>query len=97
MDKPVTDAELDQFYGSEASQDEVDVAIARHVKALDAEDIGIIACDNADYILNAIRGNEGLSVVGYVLQQNAKKLIADRVSIELFGRHGYVKSDEVKL
>lgn len=97
MDKPVTDAELEEFYVKTVSQSAVDAAIDRHVKALDAEDIGMIACDNADYILGAIHGNEGLSIVGYVLQQNAKKLIADRVSIELFGRHGCVKSDEVKL
>lgn len=96
MDKPVTNAELDQFYGTEVSPAEVKAAIERHVRAFDADDLESVFAVCSDTMLLLLKNTECASMP-YILKGLVKKLISDRVSIELFGRHGGVKADEVEL
>lgn len=93
----LTTKEENQFYGTPPIPGEVEAAIERHAKAFDSDDLEMIAFDNGEEILAALRANSGLSIIGYTLQESAKQLIADRVSIELFGKHGMVKASEVTL
>lgn len=96
MDKPVTKAELDQFYGTEVSPAEVKAAIERHAKAFDADDLAIIVGEIQSNILVMLELGF-CDAIGNALMRERRKLIANCVSIELFGRHGCVKADEVDL
>jgi hypothetical protein len=96
MDKPVTDAELDQFYGREVTQAEIEDAIARQAAAFDAYDLAEIVSENSEVFLNALKEGR-LDIVSSVMNLLRKGRIASRASIELYGKTNMIQPSEVKL
>jgi len=96
MNKPVTDAELDQFYGREVQQWEINEAIGRHARAFDEDDLYMIVNENFTKILDLLR-NSLAGQAGLVIDDARRVTIARRASMELYGKPDVIKPSEVTL
>lgn len=83
-DLPVTDSELDQFYGEDISVEEWELAIERHTKAYDRDDLQSDAYEYADALIAALDSGNLLEA-GRILNSARTKTAARRASIELIG------------
>lgn len=93
-DLPVTDDELEQFYGVPVDQCEITEALGRHAARFDACDYGDIAATCADAIDAALRDGDLLEV-GRIMSDAKKQRIADLASRELYQRVGVIKKEQV--
>ena len=84
-DTPVTDAELDHFYGVEVTADEWTEARQRHTAAYDKDDLTETSWEFEREILSALEAGN-LQAVGEIYAIHRANTIARRVSIELTGR-----------
>lgn len=92
----VTNAELETFYGVEATQYEITQAINKHVFAFDADDLQTIVGEIFD-ALNAALKDGDLLEVGHIIQRERRSLIASRASIAVYGRAGVITADMVQV
>lgn len=93
-DVPVTDKELDQFWGKEPTQAEINESVGRHAAAFDKDDLMDAIYDQGDAVI-AHLGNECPWIAGEVLQIVRKGTIARRASMELYGKPDVIKPSEV--
>jgi len=93
MDKPVTDAELDQFYGVEPSEMQIAITIGESACEVDADVMACIAYECFHGIADVIESPEA---VGKIIIEARKQWIADVASKAIYGRVGVIKSSEVK-
>lgn len=93
-DYPVTDTELDAHYGREVTQSELSEVIGRHAAAFDADDLAEIAHENSVLILGYIAANMPESA-GILLQDERRKVIAHRASMEIYGKPGFINATDV--
>jgi hypothetical protein len=82
LDHPVTDKELDQFYGVELSEFDWAEARQRQVAAYDEDDLIETSWQFKAEILSALEAND-LRKVGEIYAVQRATTIAKRVSIEL--------------
>lgn len=95
-DTPVTDAELEAFYGKPVTESEILWAIERHALAFDADDLAEVVAEIAGFILPDLRNGFACSV-GDLIQEARRETIARRVSIELYGKPDVIDAREVKV
>ena len=92
----VTDKELDAFYGVEATEQEIKDAIERQTKAIDADDLTEIVHANTNGLVAAILDKDAIDFMA-TFRVALRQLVADRASIEIYGRHGVITYEQVKL
>lgn len=95
-DTPVTDAELEAFYGKPVTESEILCAIERHARAFDADDLAEVVAEQEDSILQDLRNGFAWSI-GDRIKEARRETIARRVSIELYGKPDVIKAWEVKV
>lgn len=93
MDKPATDAELDQFYGTEATHEEIQMTIGAAAAEVDADVMSEIARENFDAIADAVVDSP--YTVGTVLLHARRVWIANQASKALYGREGVITFKDV--
>lgn len=96
MDKPVTDKELDQFYGVEATEIEVAQTIGAAAAEFDAGELADVAYINFEQIAEAV-ANGDIIGVGLIVVNARKQRIADMTSTALYGRVGVIDHKTVKV
>lgn len=88
-DLPVTDAELSRIFGEAPSVEEWELAIERHTKAYDRDDLQSDAYEHADALIAALDSGN-LFEAGRILNSARTKTAARRSSFELTGKAGVV-------
>lgn len=96
MDKPVTDKELDQFYGVEATEIEIAQTIGAAAAEFDAGELADVTYINFERIAEEI-ANGHAENIGNIIIQARKQRIADMTSTALFGRVGVIDPKIVKV
>lgn len=91
----ITDKELAEFNGVEATVYEVAQAIQRHEEAFDDDDLSVISQEQSKEIIEALKDGD-LCEVGHIYSMCRKQIIADRASISVYGRVGVITSSMVK-
>ena len=82
--QPVTNQELDQFYGTEVSQYERNQAIANAKRGYDADDLSETVFANSVAILAALEDGDEMEV-GRIFQAVRKATIARIASRDAYG------------
>jgi len=96
MDKPVTDKELDQFYGVEATEIEIAQTIGAAAAEFDAGELADIAYINFERIAEEIANGHAANI-GDIIIQARKRRIADMASMAIYGRVGVIDTKHVKV
>jgi hypothetical protein len=86
-DLPPTDAELSRIFGEAPSVEEWELAIERHTKAYDRDDLQSDAYEHADALIAALDAGDLLEA-GRLLNSARTKTAARRASFELIGKVG---------
>jgi len=94
MDKPVTNAELNQFYGKEATEIEIAQTIGAASTEFGPGELADVAYEHFEAIAEV--GSDA-EAVGRIVIKFRKQWIADRASMALYGRHGVIQPHEVKI
>lgn len=94
MEKPVTNAELDEFYGVEVNEMQIAITIGATATEADANVMAEIARDNFDAIADSIYSPYA---IGSIIIQARKQWIADAASTALYGKKGIIKPEDVKV
>lgn len=85
VDRPVTDAELEQHSPRPATVAEWEYALRRHSLAYDRDDVQADAYECGDALLEALAAGD-LREAGRLLFSAKTKTVARRASVELTGR-----------
>lgn len=93
-DKPVTNAQLDSFYGREVPPYKVSESIGRFRNSIDARDLADVLFDKANEVIDAVWESDEMEV-GRIVTLAMKQYVADLASRECYGRVGVVKASEV--
>lgn len=93
-DTPVTNQELDQFYGREATQIDRDLVIGHASSEVDKDIYSDIAFEHSEAIANNIDNAEA---IGRIIIAARKQWIADSASRALYGKAGLIKASEVNV
>ena len=93
-DTPVTDAELDAFYGRHVTEYERMDAVRKQAKAFDKDDLMDVLYEHGDRILSDLANGLDWNV-GDRTMQVRKETIARRASMELYGKPDVIKPSEV--
>jgi len=93
-DKPVSDKELDQFYGKEATEIEIAQTIGAAAAEFGPGELADVAYEQFEAIADVLGDAEA---VGRIVIQFRKQWIADHASRAIFGKIGMIKPEEVKL
>ena len=96
-DLPVTDAELDSFYGTTPSAFEVAEEIGK--QATNLQDMGELTdalYEVEQALLDAIAAKDAEAIGNLVLKARAQR-IADMASRAIYGRKGLIYSSEVRV
>ena len=93
-EESATDRELDQFYGTPPTEEQVQESIARFTAAFDADDLVEIVSENAKTAVSFLRLSPG--VIGDWLDYLRKETIAGWVSKELYGKTGVITAKDIK-
>ena len=94
MENPVTDKELDAFYGVQPTPYERQQAINAATRNYDRDDL-IDAVDFYQKYILAALGNNDLLEVGRLFQHARKSTIAARSSMDLYGKANIIKAGEI--
>ena len=84
-DRPVTDAELDKFYGVEVLETEWDTAKVRAAAGFDSDDLAECSSEYGAAILQALQRGD-VHKVGRIFAQYRETTIQRRAEVECFGR-----------
>jgi hypothetical protein len=90
----VTDKELDQFYGVEATEIEIAQTIGAASTEFAAGEMADIAYENFEAIADA---GDDAEAVGRIIIMARKQWIADCASRAIYGRVGVINPNEVKV
>lgn len=96
MDKSVTDKELDQFYGVEATEIEIAQTIGAAAAEFDAGELADVAYINFERIAEEIANGHAANI-GDIIMLARKQRIADMASTALYGRVGVIDPKTVKV
>lgn len=96
MDKAVTDKELDQFYGVEATEIEIAQTIGAAAAEFDAGELADVTYINFEQIAEAVANGDVMGV-GLIVVNARKQRIADMTSMALYGRVGVIDPKIVKV
>jgi len=94
FDQPVTNQELDQFYGREITEIDRHIAIGAAMSELDQDAYSDIAFEHWEEIANNIGNAEA---IGNIIIAARKQWIADSASRALYGKAGLIKASEVNV
>jgi hypothetical protein len=94
FDEPVTNQELDQFYGREITQIDRNMAIGAAMSELDQDAYSDIAFEHWEAIADNIGNAEA---IGRIIIAARKQWIADIASRALYGKAGMIKASEVNV
>lgn len=93
-DYPTTDTELDQFYGTTPSTEEIAVAIGEAASNFDDGELGDVVALHFELIADLIAGNNPLAL-GNLLIQLRRQRIADMASRKVYGNVGFILASQV--
>lgn len=93
-DKPVTNAQLDSFYGREVTNYVVCEAIGRFRNSIDARDLADVLFDKANEVIDAVWEIDEMEV-GRIVTLAMKQYVADLASRECYGRTGVINASDV--
>jgi hypothetical protein len=96
MNAPVTDKELQAFYGVEVKPSEIAHTLDRQRKAFDADDLQQIAYMYFREINEALTDGDHCEI-GRLIEAAAREHIASCASHEIFNKGGLVRAVEVRL
>lgn len=96
MDKPVTDKELDQFYGVEATEIEIAQTIGAAAAEFDAGELADVTYINFEQIAEAASNGDVMGV-GLIVVNARKQRIADMASTAIYRRVGVIDPKHVKV
>jgi len=96
MNAPVTDKELNAFYGVEVKPSEIAATLDRQRKAFDVDDLVNIVYANFREINKALSEGDQCEI-GNIIETEARNLIAACASHEIYGKAGMVRAVEVRL
>jgi len=96
MDKPVTDKEIDQFHGVEATEIEIAQTIGAAAAEFDAGELADVTYINFERIAEEI-ANGHAEKIGNIIIQARKRRIADMASMAIYGRVGVIDTKHVKV
>lgn len=92
--KPITNAELDQFYGREITEIDRHMAIGQASTEVDRDIYSDIAFEHSEAIADNIGNAEA---IGRIIIAARKQWIADHASRTLYGKVGFIKDSEVNV
>lgn len=86
-DSPVTDKELDGFYGSHPTPTEIEIARKRHGEAFDADELDVVECatEHGAEIIECLKAGD-MAGIGRVFALYKEQTVSRRVDIALYGR-----------
>jgi hypothetical protein len=84
-DIPVTDAELDRYYGKPLTEFDINSAMRDQLQALDSEDCAQAASDWHELILKAM-GDDNAEEIGKIMMRALKEIAQERANFLLYGR-----------
>ncbi len=93
-DLPVTTDELEQFYGTTPSQDELGLAIGTAAADFDEGELGDVVACHFEQITGLIAAGDALAVGNYVMHLRRQR-IADMASRRVYGRPGVIQASQV--
>jgi hypothetical protein len=96
MNAPVTDKELNAFWGVEVKPSEIAATLDRQRKAFDADDLQQIAYSLFREINEALTDGDHCEI-GNLIEMAVRELIASRASHEIYNKGGLVRAVEVRL
>ncbi len=96
MNAPVTDKELNAFWGVPVPPSEIAAALYRQRKAFDADDLQHIAYGLFREINEALTDGDHCEI-GRLIEAAAREHIASCASHEIFNEGGLVRAVEVRL
>jgi hypothetical protein len=96
MNAPVTDKELNAFWGVEVKPSEIAHTLDRQRKAFDVDDLVDIAYEQFSGINKALTDGDKCEI-GNLIEMAVRELIASRASHEIFNKGGLVRAVEVRL
>jgi hypothetical protein len=93
-DRGPTDKELDAFYGKDATQEEIDLAIGNCASGFDADDLSELMYGVFEQIADAL-ADKDMAKVGNIIDLARRQSIAARASKAIYGRTMLITADEV--
>lgn len=86
-DSPVTDKELDGFYGTHPTATEIEIARKRHGEAFDADELDVVECatEHGAEIIECLKAGD-MAGIGRVFALYKAQTVSRRVDIALYGR-----------
>lgn len=93
-DLPVTDDELEQFYGSTPSQSELGLAIGTAASDFDDGELGDVVACHFEQISGLIAAGDA-EAIGKYLMHLRRQRIADIASRRVYGRPGVIQASQV--
>jgi len=86
-DRPVTDKELDGFYGTHPTATEIEIARKCHGEAFDADELDIVECaqEHGMEIIECLKAGD-MAGIGRVFALYKAQTVSRRVDIALYGR-----------
>ena len=93
-EESATDRELDQFYGTPPTEAQVQEAISRFTGAFDRDDLIEIVSDHADALMMLMLSAP--YAMGEQIAIYRRRMIADWVSKELYGKTGVITAKDIK-
>lgn len=90
-DNPLTKAEEERMYGVEVTESDMQLALARQLEALDADDCASVAAEFSHEILKAFSNSEAVIaarviVIGVTMVRELQALAQRRANFELYGK-----------
>lgn len=83
-DIPVTRAEERELYGEEVTEQDMQIAFARQLKAIDTNDVAYFCDEFNEPICNAFHSGDKLQI-GEIIYKGLRALAQSRANIELYG------------
>lgn len=93
-DLPVTDAELDQFYGTPPSREELLMAIGAASSDFDDGELADVVICNFEPIADLIAAKNAEALGNYILHIRRQR-IADMASRAVYGKPGFISAAQV--
>jgi hypothetical protein len=96
-DRPVTDQELDDFYGRPPTREEIDVEIGKQATVMqDMANLAVALFNYESNFLDAVASKDAAAIGAIVLHARACR-IAELASMEIYGESSMIKPSEVKV
>ena len=94
LDTPVTNAELDQFYGSGLTDNELALEIGKAASDFEQDQLVDVVFTNYEQLAELIAAGNPVAIGNYLLYLRRQE-IADTASRRIYGRAGVISHTEV--